>query len=520
MKAPARDGRFAERVVEGLDDGGSPERVVIWIERRAGALWAVGRQVNPQHRESEEPRADDYVWEGHELDDCLEAANDALGRRGGVGGRRRRREVRPFHRDELLAPLAPCAFGRLRPLEVRIRDRIAVRVVRREAERTVDAGLELLGDDVLEAVGFVVDVVDVHAERLGEIQLEQRWWRITSSATRSPASVSLRPGTARASRRSSAASFLTIADADAGARAEVARERADGHAAVSVLQLVHCSSGSPGSTTAACTVGRVTWLRAIRVGHFAEPDDAFMVSAVRGRRVDMRGLELEPVVSDIQTLNEWALEGRLEVTALSRAPTPQVSDRYLLLPHGASFGEAIRPIVVARARRRPARGRDRHARPATTAKRVLHLALGDAIRTRDLPFDEVLDEVVSGRAEAGLLIHEGQLTYADSGLVKLLDLGLWWDEHVGLPLPLGLVGIRRDVERRDDVSAVLRDAIAAGLANRGQALAYAMQFGRGIDEATADRFVSMYVNDLTLDMGERGRAAVAHLLGKEPEFAR
>ena len=151
---------------------------------------------------------------------------------------------------------------------------------------------------------------------------------------------------------------------------------------------------------------------------------------------------------------------------------------------------------------------------------MLQLALGDGIRTRDLPFDQVLDEVVSGRAEAGLLIHEGQLTYADAGLTKLLDLGTWWDEHVGLPLPLGLVGIRRDVERRDDVSAVLREAIAAGLANRDQALAYAMQFGRGIDEETADRFVSMYVNDLTLDMGERGRAAVTHLLGKEPEFAR
>jgi 1,4-dihydroxy-6-naphthoate synthase len=131
----------------------------------------------------------------------------------------------------------------------------------------------------------------------------------------------------------------------------------------------------------------------------------------------------------------------------------------------------------------------------------------------------VLEEVVSGRAEAGLLIHEGQLTYADAGLVKLLDLGVWWDENVRLPLPLGLVGIRRDVEPRGDVSAVLRDAIGAGLANRDQALAYAMQFGRGIDEETADRFVAMYVNDLTLDMGERGRAAVAHLLGKEPEFA-
>jgi 1,4-dihydroxy-6-naphthoate synthase len=157
--------------------------------------------------------------------------------------------------------------------------------------------------------------------------------------------------------------------------------------------------------------------------------------------------------------------------------------------------------------------------PLTTAKRVLQLALGDGIRTRDLPFDLVLDEVVSGRAEAGLVIHEGQLTYADAGLVKLLDLGVWWHEHVGLPLPLGLVGIRRDVDRIGDVSAVLREAILAALANREQAMEYARGFGRGIDAETADRFVAMYVNDLTLDMGERGRAAVARLLGRDAEFA-
>jgi 1,4-dihydroxy-6-naphthoate synthase len=243
-----------------------------------------------------------------------------------------------------------------------------------------------------------------------------------------------------------------------------------------------------------------------------------MVWALEAGAVDLRGLELEPVVSDIQSLNEWALEGRLEVTALSAGAYSAVEGRYLLLPHGASFGEGYGPIVVARREVDLSAVEIVTPGPLTTAKRVLQLALGAAIRTRDLPFDEVLDEVVSGRAEAGLLIHEGQLTYADAGLAKLLDLGLWWDEHVGLPLPLGLIGIRRDVERRKDVSAVLRDAIAAGLANREQALAYAMRFGRGIDAETADRFVAMYVNDLTLDMGDRGRAAVTHLLGKEPEF--
>jgi 1,4-dihydroxy-6-naphthoate synthase len=256
----------------------------------------------------------------------------------------------------------------------------------------------------------------------------------------------------------------------------------------------------------------------IRVGHSADPDDAFMVWALAAGAVETRGLELEPVVSDIQSLNEWALEGRLEVTALSAGAYPAVADRYLLLPHGASFGEGYGPIVVAREPLELADAEIVTPGPLTTAKRVLHLALGDDLRTRDLPFDEVLDEVVSGRAEAGLLIHEGQLTYADAGLVKLLDLGVWWDEHVRLPLPLGLVGIRRDVERASDVSAVLHAAIEAGLANRDRAMAYAMGFGRGIDAETADRFVSMYVNDLTLDMGERGRAAVARLLGREPEF--
>ena len=246
-----------------------------------------------------------------------------------------------------------------------------------------------------------------------------------------------------------------------------------------------------------------------------------MVWAIEAGAVDVRGLELELVVSDIQSLNEWALEGRLEVTALSAGAYPAVEDRYVLLPHGASFGEGYGPIVVARGEVDLSAVEIVTPGPLTTAKRVLHLALGDAIRTRDLPFDEVLDEVVSGRAEAGLLIHEGQLTYAAAGPRRSCSTsGCGGTSTSGLPLPLGLVGIRRDVERRDDVSAVLREAIAAGLANRDDALAYAMQFGRGVDEETADRFVSMYVNDLTLDMGERGRAAVTQLLGKEPEFAR
>jgi 1,4-dihydroxy-6-naphthoate synthase len=260
---------------------------------------------------------------------------------------------------------------------------------------------------------------------------------------------------------------------------------------------------------------------AIQVGHSADPDDAFMVWALEADRVDKRGLDLKPVASDIQTLNDWALAGRLEVTALSAGAYPEVTDTYVLLPHGASFGEGYGPIVVAREWFSLDELRDLEIAtpgPLTTATRVLKLALGDGVRTRDLPFDAVVDEVVAGRADAGLVIHEGQLTYAESGLEKLLDLGVWWRDETGLPLPLGLVVARRDLDRLDDVSQVLRDAIDVGLANRDQAMAYAMGFGRGIDAATADEFVAMYVNDLTLDMGERGRRAVTELLGREPEF--
>jgi 1,4-dihydroxy-6-naphthoate synthase len=259
---------------------------------------------------------------------------------------------------------------------------------------------------------------------------------------------------------------------------------------------------------------------AIHVGHSADPDDAFMVWALVAGKVDTRGLELEPVASDIQTLNEWALEARLEVTALSAGAYPAVADRYVLLSHGASFGDGYGPIVVSPVERDLDELRELEIvtpGPQTTATRVLRRALGGDVRTRDLPFDAVLDEVVSGRAEAGLLIHEGQLTYAEHGLHKLLDLGVWWQDATGLPLPLGVVVARRDLEQLEDVSAVLREAIDVGLANRDEALRYAREFGRGIDDATADEFVSMYVNELTLDFGDRGRRALALLLDAEPE---
>jgi 1,4-dihydroxy-6-naphthoate synthase len=265
----------------------------------------------------------------------------------------------------------------------------------------------------------------------------------------------------------------------------------------------------------------------LRVGFSADPDDAFMMWAIEAGRVDLRGFELEPVVSDIQTLNEWALEGRLEVTPFSSAAYAQVADRYRLLTHGASFGEGYGPMVVAR---RPLTLDELRETEVvipgrlTTAFLGLRLALGtDQLRVRELPFDEVLEEVTSGRAEAGLIIHEGQLTYESLGLVKILDTGEWWQAETGLPLPLSLVAVRRDVDRAEDVSDVLRDAIRAGLANREEAMRYAMTFGRGIDAGTTDEFVAMYVNDLTQEMGDRGKQAVAEIVRRvgspvEPEF--
>jgi len=232
-------------------------------------------------------------------------------------------------------------------------------------------------------------------------------------------------------------------------------------------------------------------------------------------RVDPRGFEFEFVPEDIQVLNEWALEGKLEVTALSLATYPLVQGRYALLPHGASIGSGYGPIVVAREKLSPDDLRAAEiAVPGrlTTAFLVLGMALGGPFAHRALAFDAILDEVKTGHAEAGLLIHEGQLTYADEGLVKVLDLGEWWLLETGLPLPLGV-----NVARRDELSTVLRDSITAGLANREEATEYALGFARDLDAKTADRFIEMYVNDLTCDYGDEGRQAVAELLRRAEE---
>ena len=260
----------------------------------------------------------------------------------------------------------------------------------------------------------------------------------------------------------------------------------------------------------------------IRLGHSPDPDDAFMFWGLAAEVVDTRGFRFEHVLQDIQTLNRWALEGRLEVTALSLHAYPFVQDRYVLLPHGASMGSGYGPVVVAREPLSLEALRSAEiAVPGkmTTAFLLLRLLLGE-FEHHETPFDEILEEVDSGRADAGLLIHEGQLTYEALGLRKVVDLGEWWLLETGLPLPLGVNVARRDLGERKlhDVSAVLEDSIRAGLANRREALAYAGRWARGLSDELTDRFVGMYVNELTCDYGEEGRQAVRELLRRGEEM--
>jgi len=255
----------------------------------------------------------------------------------------------------------------------------------------------------------------------------------------------------------------------------------------------------------------------IRVGFSADPDDAFMFWGLASGTVAAHGYEFEPVIEDIQTLNEWSLEGRLEVTAMSAATYPLVQDSYVLLPHGASIGSGYGPIVVARERLSLDELRDTEIvipGELTTAFLVLKMALGAGVAHRVMTFDEILPEVSSGRAQAGLLIHEGQLTYRDEGLEKCLDLGEWWLLETGLPLPLGVNTARRDLGAKalSEVSAILRESIDAALEHRDEALEYALGFGRGMGVDRGDAFIEMYVNELTLDYGEEGRQAIRELL--------
>jgi 1,4-dihydroxy-6-naphthoate synthase len=256
----------------------------------------------------------------------------------------------------------------------------------------------------------------------------------------------------------------------------------------------------------------------ISLAHSPDSDDAFMFYGLASGKVDSQGFDVEHVLCDIETLNRLAREGRHEVTALSFHAYPSVADLYALMPCGGSIGDGYGPLLVAREPLAPEDLRDRLvAVPGTltTAYLVLKLLAPEA-RTRVVPFHLILDEVRSGGAEIGLVIHEGQLTYGGQGLHKVMDLGAWWKEQTGLPLPLGGNAVRRDLggQAMARLTRLVRESVRYSLANRQQALGYAMGFARGMDPRVADRFVGMWVNEMTLDCGSRGRQAVQLLLDR------
>jgi 1,4-dihydroxy-6-naphthoate synthase len=262
-----------------------------------------------------------------------------------------------------------------------------------------------------------------------------------------------------------------------------------------------------------------TELKTISLAHSPDSDDAFMFYGLATHKIETGGLEFEHTLQDIQTLNEEARKGTYDVTAISFHAYAYVADKYALLPHGASIGDNYGPILVANEERSPADLSEvKIAVPGTLTSAFLALSIHTPnFKYEVVPFDQIIEAVTERRCDAGLLIHEGQLFYQDLGLRKVLDLGEWWHEHTnGLPLPMGGNAIRRDLgeETIREVSKLLKESIRYSLDNREDALAYAMQFARDMDTALADQFVGMWVNELTLDYGERGREAVRRLLSE------
>ena len=257
-------------------------------------------------------------------------------------------------------------------------------------------------------------------------------------------------------------------------------------------------------------------VREITIAHSPDSDDAFMFYGLATNKVRVPGLRFTHTLTDIETLNRKAMQGVYDVTAISFHAYPYLQDNYALMPCGGSVGEQYGPMVVAT---RPLTLEElkklKVAVPGTLTTAYLALKLfSPGIETEVLAFDQIIPELIAGKYEAGLIIHEGQLTYESSGLCKILDLGKWWHEQTGLPLPLGGNAIRRSLGKEliATVTKALRDSIQFGLDHREEALAYAMQFARDLDPQKADRFVGMYVNERTLDYGADGREAVARLL--------
>ena len=259
-----------------------------------------------------------------------------------------------------------------------------------------------------------------------------------------------------------------------------------------------------------------TQVRDISVAHSPDSDDAFMFYGLATNKVRVPGLRFTHTLSDIETLNRKARDSFYDVTAVSFHAYPYLQDDYALLPSGGSVGEGYGPMLVANREYTVDQiKRKKVAVPGTLTTAYLVLKLfAPEIQTEVLPFDQIIPCIVDGRYEAGLIIHEGQLTYAKSGLHRILDFGRWWRETTGLPLPLGGNAIKRDLGRdlMQDVSAALKKSIQYALDHRDEALEYAMQFARDLDRQLAGRFVSMYVNERTLDYGPEGREAIATLL--------
>ena len=242
----------------------------------------------------------------------------------------------------------------------------------------------------------------------------------------------------------------------------------------------------------------------IRVGHSPDPDDAFMFHALANDKIDTGDLKFVHELQDIETLNRRALKGELEVTAVSIHAYSFLLDKYALLPTGCSMGDKYGPMVVART-------------PLAVADLPgVRIAVADKLTFGVIPFDEIIPAVASGKYDAGLIIHEGQLTFQNQGLHLVTDLGVWWQEKTGLPLPLGGNVVRKDLgaATMKDVSRLIRQSIRYALDHRREALDYALTYARDMDAALADKFVGMYVNDWTLDYGDRGRAAIRKLLGE------
>jgi 1,4-dihydroxy-6-naphthoate synthase len=257
-------------------------------------------------------------------------------------------------------------------------------------------------------------------------------------------------------------------------------------------------------------------VREIKIAHSPDSDDAFMFYGMATNKVRVPGLKFTHELCDIETLNRRAMEGVFDVTAISFHAYPYLQDKYALMPSGGSVGEGYGPMIVSTKPYTPNEIKKiKIAVPGTMTTAFLSLKLfAPTIETEVVPFDQIIPAVLAGKYEAGLIIHEGQLTYAKSGLHKVVDMGKWWRDMTGLPLPLGGNAIKRDLgpELMVKVCRALKDSIQHALDHREQALQYAMQFARDLEPAQADKFVGMYVNERTLDYGADGREAVARLL--------